>query len=160
MSIRFEGEFTVPAPRAQAYALLADPRKFAPLLPTYKSLEVKDERTADVTVQVGVGKIRGSAVVTLTLDGEECPRRAAYIGKGKLMGSAFDMITSFDLEDTPDGGTRVKWVGDLNMFGKLVALAGGLIRPIAKKDINRLIAAIQAGLSPDEAVGVSDVADS
>lgn len=146
MAIRFEGEFTVPASREEAYALLADPRRFAPLLPTYKGLEVKDERTTDVTVQVGVGKIRGEAVITLTLQGEEPPARAGYSGKGKVIGSAFDMATTFDLAEAEGGGTRVKWVGDLVMFGKLVALAGGLIRPLARKDIERLIGAIRAAL--------------
>ena len=67
------------------------------------------------------------------------------------MGSAFNMLTSFDLKPLDNGGTRVKWEGDLNMFGKLVALAGGLIRPIAKKDIQRLVDAIQAALSPGQA---------
>jgi carbon monoxide dehydrogenase subunit G len=148
VGIQFEGEFTVPVPREQAYALLADPAKFAPLLPTYKSVEVRDQRTADVTVAVGVGKVKGSAVITLTLQGEEPPQRAAYSGKGKVMGSAFDMATSFDLLPADGGGTRVKWAGDLTMFGKLVALAGGLIRPLAKKDIERLVGAIQAALTP------------
>ena len=150
MGIKFDGEFSVTASPQEVYDLLADPQKFAPLLPTYRSLEVKDERTTDVTVEVGVGKIRGSAIVTLALEGEEAPRRAAYSGKGKLMGSAFNMLTSFDLEPLADGGTRVKWAGDLSMFGKLVALAGGLIRPIAKKDIQRLVDAIQAALSPGQ----------
>ena len=148
MSIRFEGEFTVPVSREETYALLSDPRKFAPLLPTYKSIEVRDDRTADVTVAVGVGKVRGSAVITLTLEGDLPPSRAAYSGKGKLMGSAFDMGTSFDLSPADGGGTVVKWVGDLAMFGKLVALAGGLIRPLAKKDIERLVGAIQSALTP------------
>lgn len=148
MAIRFDGEFTVPVSRNEAYSLLADPRKFAPLLPTYKSLEVRDERTTDVTVQVGVGKVRGSAIVTLTLQGEEPPLRAAYSGKGKVIGSAFDMVTSFDLHEVEGGGTCVKWSGDLTMFGKLVALAGGLIRPLARKDITRLVGAIQAALTP------------
>jgi carbon monoxide dehydrogenase subunit G len=155
VSIRFEGEFSVPVPREEAYGLLADPRKFAPLLPTYKSLEVRDERTADVTVAVGVGKVRGSAVITLTLEGEEPPVRAAYSGKGKVMGSAFDMSTSFDLAEAEGGGTLVKWAGDLVMFGNLVALAGGLIKPLAKKDINRLVDAIQAALTPGAATGGS-----
>lgn len=148
MSIKFEGEFSVPVSREVAYQLLADPRKFAPLLPTYKSLEVRDERSADVTVAVGVGKVRGSAVITLTLQGEEPPLHAGYSGKGKVMGSAFDMSTSFDLADAEGGGTVVRWAGDLVMFGKLVALAGGLIKPLAKKDIERLVGAIQSALTP------------
>mgnify|MGYP003514470407 FL=1 len=151
MGIKFDGEFTVTAAPQVVYDLLSDPQRFAPLLPTYRSLEVKDDGSTDVTVEVGVGKIRGSAVITLALEGEEAPRRAAYSGTGKVMGSAFNMQTAFDLEEVESGGTRVKWEGDLSMFGKLVALAGGLIRPIAKKDIQRLIDAIQAALSPGQA---------
>lgn len=147
MAIKFDGEFTVAVSQEVAYALLADPQQFAPLLPTYKSMEVRDARNSDVTVQVGVGKVRGSAVVSLTLEDEERPKRAAYSGKGKVMGSAFTMVTSFDLEETAGGGTLVKWAGDLSLFGKLIALAGGLIRPLAKKDIQRLIDAIQAYLT-------------
>jgi carbon monoxide dehydrogenase subunit G len=149
MPIKFEGEFDVTATPDQAYAVLSDTTKYAPLLPTYVSHEVKDDGSADVTVKVGVGKIRGKAVINLTRVTAEAPTRAGYTGKGKVMGGAFNMDTVFELEPIATGGTLVKWEGSLNMFGKLVALAGGLIRPIAKKDIERLIAAIKAALSPD-----------
>lgn len=152
MPIKFEGEFDVTATPDEAYAVLSDTTKYAPLLPTYVSHEVKDDGSADVTVKVGVGKIRGKAVINLTRVTAEAPTRAAYTGKGKVMGGAFNMDTTFELEPTSSGGTLVKWEGSLNMFGKLVALAGGLIRPIAKKDIERLIAAIKAALSPDAKV--------
>ena len=149
MAIKFNGEFTVDASREDAYTFLSNPENFAPCLPTYENIEMKDDRTGDVTVKVGVGKIRGSAVVELTLKDEHAPDHAAYDGKGKIMGSAFNLGTAFDLEETDGGGTLVKWSGDLTMFGKLVALAGGLIKPLAKKDIKRLVDALQAALSSD-----------
>ena len=151
MAISFNGEFTVTTSPEETYAFLADPRKFAPCLPTYQDLAMKDERTGDVTVKVGVGKIRGSAVVELKLKEEQPPTHAAYDGKGKIMGSAFNMATTFDLERVENGGTLVKWAGDLNMFGKLVALAGGLIKPVARKDIKRLVDALQAAMSQGQA---------
>lgn len=150
MAISFNGEFTVDASREQAYEFLSNPEKFAPCLPTYENIEMKNDRTGDVTVKVGVGKIRGSAVVELTLKDEHAPDHAAYDGKGKIMGSAFNLATSFDLDETESGGTTVKWAGDLTMFGKLVALAGGLIKPLAKKDIKRLVDALQGALSSGE----------
>lgn len=156
MGIRFEGDFTVTAPRDEVYAFLSDPQKFAPCLPTFQSLEMKDEHTAEVTVRVGVGKIRGNATIELRLKDEQPPTHAAYDGKGKVMGGAFNMETSFDLDEADGGGTVVKWAGDLNMFGKLVALAGGLIRPVAKKDIQKLVDALQAELSGPQASGAAD----
>ncbi len=154
MGIKFDGEFTVTSSPADTYAFLADPEKFAPCLPTFKSIEVKGPKTALVKIGIGVGKIRGTAGITLELDDSGAPDRAAYDGKGSIMGGAFNFATDFKLEATDDG-TVVRWTGDLSMFGKLVSLAGGLIRPIAKKDINRLITALQTALSPDLAEGAT-----
>ena len=154
MGIKFDGEFTVTSSPADTYAFLADPEKFAPCLPTFKSIEVKGPKTALVKIGIGVGKIRGTAGITLELDDSGAPDRAAYDGKGSIMGGAFNFATDFKLEAT-DAGTVVHWQGDLSMFGKLVSLAGGLIRPIAKKDINRLIAALETELSPDLAEGAA-----
>jgi len=154
MGIKFDGDFTVTSSPADTYAFLADPERFAPCLPTFKSIEVKGPKTALVKIGIGVGKIRGSAGITLELDDSGAPDCAAYDGKGSIMGGAFNFATSFKLEAT-GAGTVVHWEGDLSMFGKLVALAGGLIRPSEKKDINRLIAALEAELSPDLAEGAA-----
>lgn len=154
MAITFQGEFEVAAPRSQVYSFLADPRRFAPCLPTYHGLVMKGEKEAEVTVRVGVGKIRGNATMVLVLRDDAPARHAAYDGKGKIMGSAFNMATSFDLADTAGGGTLVQWAGELTMFGALVSLAGGLIKPLATKDIDSLVAALQAALGADGSAGL------
>ncbi len=149
MSVKFDGEFTVATPREDAYEVLSDTQKFAPLLPSYKSHEQNEDGSADVNVKVGVGKIRGTAKVTLTLEESEVPVRAKYSGKGTVMGGVFNLVAEFELEDAGQNQTRVKWQGELIMFGKLVSLAGGMIKPIAKKDIGRMIEAIRLALSGD-----------
>jgi carbon monoxide dehydrogenase subunit G len=149
MAIEFDGEFTVATPREDAYAVLSETQKFAPLLPSYISHELNEDGTADVKIKVGVGKIRGTAKVNLTLEESEAPIRAKYAGKGTVMGGVFNLVAEFELEDAGQGETRVKWRGEMIMFGKLVSLAGGMIKPIAKKDIGRMIDAIQLALSGD-----------
>ncbi len=150
MAIVFEGEFEVPRSREDTFAFLADTQEFAPCLPTFESLEMEEDGTATVKIKIGIGKVRGIATINLTLEESEAPTRAQYSGKGSVMGSAFNLISGFDLEEI-DGGTLVKWSGELKMFGKLVALAGGLIKPIARKDIKRLIDALQVALDPKQA---------
>lgn len=150
MAIRFDGDFTVTTSREEAFAILSETQKFAPLLPTYKSHELKEDGSVDVKIKVGVGKVRGTGTVNLMLTQCRPHEYASYLGKGKVMGSVFNLIADFELEDAGAGKTRVKWTGELVMFGKLVSLAGGMIKPIAKKDIARLIEALRIALSGGE----------
>lgn len=149
MGIKFDGDFTVTTSREDAYVILSDIEKFAPLLPTYVSHEAKDDGTFDVKIKVGVGKIRGIGTVNLQLTESSPPDRAAYLGKGKVMGSAFNLNAEFSLQDGEPGETNVQWQGEVNMFGKLVSLAGGMIQPIANKEIANLIETIRVALSSD-----------
>jgi carbon monoxide dehydrogenase subunit G len=146
MAVEFNGEFAVPTPREQAFAVLSDADRFAPLLPTYVSHETGTDGSADVSVKVGVGKIRGTAVVHLQLAERRAPESAAWAGKGKIMGGAFNLNAAFDLDALGPRETQVRWRGDLTIFGKLTSLAGGLIEPVAKKQIQQLIDAITDAL--------------
>jgi hypothetical protein len=59
------------------------------------------------------------------------------------MGGVFNLNAGFELEDVGTDLTRVVWRGEVAMFGKLVSLAGGLIQPVAERDINAMIKAVQ-----------------
>jgi len=151
MAIEFDGEFTVATPREEAYRVLSDVNQFSPLLPTYESHGMRNDGTSDVNVKIGVGKIRGTAVVNLKLIQHDAPVSAKYTGKGKIMGGAFNLGAAFDLESTRPEETTVRWHGELIVMGKLASLAGGLIRPVAQKQIQHLVDAIQQALdaAPD-----------
>ena len=142
-SYTFNGDFTVPTSREQVYAVLSDVTRFAPLLPTYLSHELKEDGSALVKVKVGVGKIHGTGEVVLKSEETIAPLRASYAGKGKVMGGVFNLNAGFELEDTGTNLTRVVWRGEVAMFGKLVSLAGGLVKPVAERDINAMIKAVQ-----------------
>jgi len=151
MAIEFDGDFTVPTSQDDAFAVFSEMGRFAPLLPTYKSHEIREDGSADVSVKVGVGKVRGTAKVNLTREECHAPVRAKYVGKGSVMGGVFNLIAEFDLENAGRGETRVNWHGELLMFGKLVSLAGGMIKPVAQRDIANLIEAVRLALGGAEA---------
>ncbi|MFQ5723480.1 MAG: CoxG family protein [Terriglobia bacterium] len=146
MAISFSGEFQVPKAPEEVYDFLTDPKRFAPLLPDFQGLTVEDERTFIVKVKVGVSHIRGTASVKLHLAEAERPRRALYRGQGSLAGGNVDLTAAFDLE----GGsaqTRVRWNGEARIAGRLISVAGGLLEPLAKKNLQRLVDALQQALS-------------
>ncbi len=147
MEMKFNGQFRVEKPRNEVYEILSDPEKFAPLLPTFSSIKMKDDRTATLRVKVGIGRIRATASTELTLVEANAPNRARYIGQGKVMQGAYQMISSFDLEEDGDG-TIIKWQGETQLVGKILSLVGGGLKGYAEKEINKLIDSLQHALSP------------
>lgn len=148
MDMSFKGDFEVGMKRDETFSLLADPQKFVPVLPTFHSMQIKedDAKTAVVKVKVGIGKIHGIATTEMSLTESRAPVRAQYVGKGSVMGSAYNMIVGFTLEDAASGGTRVNWEGTTQIHGKILSIAGGGMRGYAEKEIRKVIDSLQGAL--------------
>jgi len=146
LAITFAGEFEAPQPPQQVYEFLTDPQRFAPLLPDFQGLVVEDARHFIVRVSVGVAHIRGTAEIRMELAEAQAATRATYKGQGSVAGGSMTMTASFNL--SPGGaGTRVAWSGEAQIFGRLASMAGGLLEPMAKKNLQKLIDALRAALS-------------
>ncbi len=146
MAIKFGGEFTVKKNRDEVYSFLTDPNKFAPLMPDFQGMSVQDPTHFSIKVRVGISYIRGTADVKMHLAEAEAPNRAKYEGQGSVAGGGATMIAGFDLSEA-DGGTKVAWQGEAQIFGKLSSVAGGLLEPLAKKNVQKLIDGLQSALS-------------
>ena len=48
---------------------------------------------------------------------------------------------------TSNDGTKVNWQGEAQIFGRLASVAGGLLEPLGKKQVQRLIDGLQAALA-------------
>jgi carbon monoxide dehydrogenase subunit G len=146
MAIKFSGEFEVTKTPEQVYDFLTDPRKFAPLLPDYQGMTVEDSTHFTVRVNVGISYIKGVADVKMELTESERPKRAEYKGQGAVAGGNTSLLAGFDLSPTANG-TRVNWQGEAQIFGRLMSVAGGLLDPVAKKNVKKLIDGLEAALA-------------
>ena len=146
MAFTFTGDFVVARKPEDVFDFLVDPQRFCPLLPDYQSMSVTDEKHFVVSLSVGISHIRGTAAIKMTLEEAERPRRALYSGKGSVAGGNVDMSAGFELSAVPEG-TKVAWKGTAQIFGKLASLAGGLLEPLAKKNVQKLIDGLQAALA-------------
>jgi len=146
MAIRLDGEFHVLRDAEEVYDFLIDPNKFAPLLPEFRGLSVHDAGQFTVQVNVGVSHIKGVAQVKMELAQIERPKRAQYKGQGSVAGGNVSFTAGFDLSQV-DGGTKVAWQGEAQVFGRLASVAGGLLEPLGRKNIKKLIDGLQAALT-------------
>jgi carbon monoxide dehydrogenase subunit G len=145
--IQFSGAFDVQRKVEEVFDFLTDPNKFAPLLPDFRGVSVQDADHFTVKVNVGISYIKGVADVKLHLAEAQRPTRAQYKGQGSVAGGNVSMVAGFDL--TANGeGTRVVWQGEAQVFGRLTSVAGGLLEPLGKKQVQKLIDGLQAALHP------------
>ncbi len=146
MAIKFSGEFEVKKNPEEVYDFLTDPNRFAPLLPEFQGVTIVDPNHFSVKVNVGISYIKGTADVKMELAEGDRPRRAQYKGQGAVAGGNVTMISHFDLTPVNDG-TKVNWQGEAQVFGRLTSVAGGLLEPLGKKQIQKLIDGLQAALA-------------
>ena len=147
MEIKLSGDFIVKKPREEVYGFLVDPKRFCPLLPDFQGMEIVDPRNFLVKLSVGISHIRGTAAVKMTLVDEQRPKQAAYEGKGEVPGGCATIRAEFQLEELPGGQTKVKWAGQSSVLGRVISLAGGLLEPLGKKNVQKLIDGLQKALA-------------
>jgi len=152
VSIKFSGEFITPRSPDEVYEFLSDPSKFGPLLPDFESMTLQDTTHFTVKVRVGVGNIRGTAEIKMELAVASRPQRALYKGQGTAVGSQITISAGFDLLPLPES-TRVAWQGEANVFGKLASMAGGMLEPVGRKNIQKLIDGLRWALTMPVAEG-------
>jgi carbon monoxide dehydrogenase subunit G len=145
MAIKFAGDFEVKRTPEDVYGFLIDPSKFAVLLPDFQGLSIQDSTHFTVKVNVGISYIKGTAEVKMELSQADDPKRAQYKGQGSMAGGNVALMAGFDLSPI-DGGTKVAWQGEAQIFGRLTSLAGGLLEPLGKKQVQKLIDGLQAAL--------------
>ena len=157
MAIKFAGEFEVKKSPEEVYDFLIDPNRFAALLPDFQSLKVEDATHFTLKVNVGVSYIKGSADVKIELAEADRPRRAQYKGRGAVAGGNVTVVAAFDLSPSTNGSadglaletvlvTKVNWQGEAQIFGSLASVAGGMLEPLGKKQIQKLIDGLQSAL--------------
>ena len=147
MAIKFAGEFEVKRAPEDVYDFLSDPGKFAALLPDFQGLSIQDSTHFTVKVNAGISYIKGTAEVKMELAETERPKRALYKGQGSMAGGNVALMAAFDLALLDgDNGTKVSWQGEAQIFGRLASVAGGLLEPLGKKQVQKLIDGLQAAL--------------
>ena len=146
MAIKFGGEFEIKRTPEEVYDFLTDPKKFAPLLPDFQSMTQQDATHFTVKLNVGISYIKGAADMKMELAESERPKRAQYKGQGSAAGGKVAMTAGFDLAPAANG-TKVVWQGEAQVFGALASVAGGLLEPLGKKNVQKLIDGLQTALS-------------
>jgi carbon monoxide dehydrogenase subunit G len=111
-------------------------------MPNVESFDVEDDRhwKANVAVPLGLGSLKMS--INFDKTEERAPEFARLKAKGTGVGALLSMETQFELAEA-DGGTDMRWQGDVQIAGPVGALGQRVIQPIVNQQVKQVLAALE-----------------
>jgi len=151
--VNVSGERRFAAPRATVWKVLNDPASMAKTMPGVESFDVQDDKhwTANVKIPLGLGGLKMKIAMEKTEDRELEFAKMAIKGNG--VGAMMNMTTTFELADSPDGGTDMKWAADVKIAGPVGSMGQRVLQPIVNQQVDGVLASLDAEVQEALAAG-------
>jgi len=151
--MKVEGEHLFNGTRQQVWDLFRDTEVMAAALPGTEKMEKVGDLTYDAVMNVRVGPVAGEFSGKLVISNEKFPESYTMTvdGRGKpgfLKGSG-DII----LLDQGESGTLMKYVGEVQIGGRLAGVGQRLIDTVSKSIINQAFETLDQVLAERTAAG-------
>lgn len=131
--MRFEGDYLVPAAPDVVWAGLNDPEVLRRSIPGCESMERTGAREFTATVVARVGPVAATFRGKVELADLDPPVSYTLRGRGQGGPAGFARGEA-RITLAPEGeGTRLRYVADADIGGKLASVGGRLIQGVAKK---------------------------
>lgn len=139
--MKVTGEHDFSAARAQIWAGLHDPEVLAATLPGARRLEPTGANEYTLSVDVGVGSVKGTYdgvfALTDTADGEACTVRATASGRPGTVQAVAQMRLV-----EGDGGVRMTYEADATVTGPLAGVGQRLMAAAARRTTVQFLSAL------------------
>jgi carbon monoxide dehydrogenase subunit G len=145
MTINDQGHFAIAAPPADVYRFMTDPEFLGRSLPDARGYAVESEHQFTATLLVGVSHIRGTMPTRFEIVGEGPSQPCRIRAQARGLGSQVDVSLEFKLRPVA-GQTEVDWHSAATVSGLLASVGAGVLKPVAQRNFNAIIAAIEAAL--------------
>ena len=137
-SLQAEDAVEIPASPQQVYDALLDPETLKAIIPGCHALELESENHYRADVTVGVGMIRARFAARVGLTDLDPPRSLKLSGSGNSpLGSATGSARVRFVE-LDNGHTRLEYVYDAAVSGKVAAVGGRMLQSASKVIIGQI----------------------
>jgi uncharacterized protein len=150
--VEFDNSFEVPLPPDQAWPVLMDIRRIAPCMPGAELTEVVDDKTYKGRIGVRLGPVALTFAGTVAFEEiDNAAHRARVKAQGtdaKGRGGAHAK-SSFRIEETPGGGSKVLVHTDLALSGSVAQYGRGvgMIQTTAAQIMKQFAANLKAQIA-------------
>jgi carbon monoxide dehydrogenase subunit G len=144
--MHYEGSFEVVSPRDVVYSFVSDPTRVASILPDVQDVKIIDANSFSLKAKLGFSLVKGLMDVKCTFTEKNPSSSLRLNARASGLSSVVDLESSFTLEDTQGGGTRVKWAADAKITGLIVRVGSRLIDSATESYVTRMIDALKQKL--------------
>ncbi|MFN2468984.1 MAG: CoxG family protein [Gaiellaceae bacterium] len=137
--MRIEGRRDFAAAREDVFDALVDPELIAGTMPGLERLDLSGPDRWTGTIKLSVAP---RMKVSFEIREQRRPEHARLHARGKGLGAGITLDTSFDLAG-PDGRTSMRYVADFSLSGMLGRLGEATLRPIAERQVGKLLRAVE-----------------
>jgi carbon monoxide dehydrogenase subunit G len=146
--MHFEGEQTIKAPIEEVWAYFMDPNKVSQCAPGFKSMEILGPDHFKPTLNVGIGPVKATFTLDVTLGGLRPPNHAEVTARGNAAGSAVNISSGVDLESKDSTTTAMHWTADVVVSGTIASVGARLMESTAEKLTGRFFDCTRQHLEP------------
>jgi uncharacterized protein len=139
------GLFQVNRSAEEVFDLLANPERFAPLMPDFESMTMQDATHFTLRTVIQVGPMSGHANLAMELRDAARPGTVGYSGEAIIAGSPLRLRLDFAL--TPgEFATEIGWRGEVTLGGPLALMVGSLVDTMGRQNFEQMAAHLQENL--------------
>jgi carbon monoxide dehydrogenase subunit G len=144
--MNIEATHEIKAPRERVYAALVDPEVLRHAIPGCESLEKVDDNLYTATMKAGIGAIKGTFKGDVRLEDMRPPEHYRIVVQGKGGMGFAKGSADFDLEDK-DGGTLIRYSGEMQIGGSIAGVGQRMIQGAAKMMASQFFAKLEAAVT-------------
>ena len=141
--MNIEATYEIKAPRERVYAALVEPEILRRAIPGCESLEKIGDDLYAATMKVGIGAIKGTFKGEVRLEEMRPPEHYRIVVQGKGAIGFAKGSADFDLEEK-DGGTLIKYSGEMQIGGTIAGVGQRMIQGAAKMMASQFFAKLEA----------------
>jgi uncharacterized protein len=132
--MKIEETFVVNAPRERVWPLITDPKLLATCVPGCESVDILSPDRYLGKVTIGIGPIKASFNVEVTITEQEAPSYVLCVSRGEENSRASQVSAEnvLRLSDRGDGTTEVYYASDIQVVGRLGKFGLGIMKKKAK----------------------------
>ncbi|HEV8588837.1 MAG TPA: carbon monoxide dehydrogenase subunit G [Pyrinomonadaceae bacterium] len=140
--MKINATYEIHAPRERVFEALTQPEILRRCIPGCESLEKIDENAYAATLKAGVGAIKGTFKGEVRLEDMRPHEHYRIVVQGKGAVGFAKGSADFDLEEK-DGGTLIKYSGEMQIGGTIAGVGQRMIEGAAKMMAAKFFSALE-----------------